>query len=47
MINGGRLSQAMKVGEVSVEEIGLLMGGIHGTAQETHIEPGATHAVPA
>ena len=33
--------------EVSIEEIGLLMGGIHGTAAETHIAPGAAHAVPA
>jgi simple sugar transport system ATP-binding protein len=47
VINSGRLSHAMKVGEVSVEEIGLLMGGIHGTPQETHIEPGAVHAVQA
>ena len=47
VINGGRLSDTMKVGEVSVEQIGLLMGGIHGTAEETHIEPGAAHAVPA
>ncbi len=30
VINLGNLSPAMKVGEVSVEEIGLLMGGIHG-----------------
>jgi general nucleoside transport system ATP-binding protein len=47
VINGGRLSKKMVVGEVSIEEIGLLMGGVHGTAEETHIEPGAAHAVPA
>jgi simple sugar transport system ATP-binding protein len=47
VINGGRLSGKLTVGEVSVEEIGLLMGGIHGTAQETGIEAGAKHAVPA
>ena len=47
VINEGRLSAKMTVGEVSIEEIGLLMGGIHGTAAETHIEPGAAHAVPA
>ena len=47
VINGGRLSQKMVVGEVSIEEIGLLMGGVHGTAEETHIAPGAAHAVPA
>ena len=47
VINGGRLSKKMVVGEVSIDEIGLLMGGVHGTAEETHIEPGAAHAVPA
>jgi ABC-type uncharacterized transport system ATPase subunit len=47
VINSGRLSQKMVVGEVSIEEIGLLMGGVHGTAAETHLEPGAAHAVPA
>ena len=47
VINGGRLSQKMVVGEVSIDEIGLLMGGVHGTAAETHIAPGAAHAVPA
>ncbi|HEV7346080.1 MAG TPA: ABC transporter ATP-binding protein [Devosia sp.] len=31
VINLGRLSAAKPVGEVSVEEIGLLMGGVHGT----------------
>jgi len=30
VINGGRLSRAMKVGEADINEIGLLMGGIHG-----------------
>ncbi len=47
VINGGRLSQKLTVGEVSIEEIGLLMGGVHGTAEETHIAPGAAHAVTA
>ena len=47
VINEGRLSRKLTVGEVSVEEIGLLMGGVHGTAEETHIAPGADHAVPA
>jgi ABC-type uncharacterized transport system ATPase subunit len=47
VINSGRLSQKMVVGEVSRNDIGLLMGGIHGTAAETHIQPGAAHAVPA
>ncbi|MDP1732479.1 MAG: ABC transporter ATP-binding protein [Devosia sp.] len=47
VINEGRLSARMNVGEVSVEEIGLLMGGVHGTPEETHIAPGGEHAVPA
>lgn len=47
VINAGRLSDKLTVGEVSVEEIGLLMGGIHGTPQETTIEAGAKHAIPA
>jgi simple sugar transport system ATP-binding protein len=47
VINAGRLSRKMVVGEVSIEEIGLLMGGVHGTVHETHLEPGAPHAVPA
>ncbi|MDB5473481.1 MAG: transporter ATP-binding protein [Devosia sp.] len=40
VINMGRLSPARPVGEVSVEEIGLLMGGVHGAAE-------AHDAVPA
>jgi len=47
VINGGRLSQKMVGGEASRNDIGLLMGGIHGTVEETHLEPGAMHAVPA
>ncbi|MFD2238387.1 ABC transporter ATP-binding protein [Aureimonas populi] len=31
VINEGRLSKAMDVGAVSIEELGLLMGGIHGS----------------
>jgi simple sugar transport system ATP-binding protein len=30
VINEGRLSRKMNVGEASIEEIGLLMGGVHG-----------------
>jgi simple sugar transport system ATP-binding protein len=40
VINGGRLSAAQPVGEVSVEEIGLLMGGVHGATE-------ARDAIPA
>jgi len=47
VINEGRLSHPLKVGEASVEEIGLLMGGVHGTAAETHIAPGGEVAVQA
>jgi simple sugar transport system ATP-binding protein len=37
VINEGRLSRSMNVGEANIDEIGLLMGGIHG-------ETGAPHA---
>ena len=30
VINEGRLSKTLKVGEASIDEIGLLMGGVHG-----------------
>jgi ABC-type uncharacterized transport system ATPase subunit len=30
VINEGRLSKPMKIGDVSIEELGLLMGGVHG-----------------
>jgi general nucleoside transport system ATP-binding protein len=30
VINGGRLSRPLPTTEASVEEIGLLMGGLHG-----------------
>jgi len=47
VINEGRLSHPLKVGEASVEEIGLLMGGVHGTAEQVHIAPGGDIAVQA
>ena len=40
VINMGHLSPARPVAEVSIEEIGLLMGGVHGTAE-------ARDAIPA
>src|SRR5690606_15551964 len=40
VINMGRLSPARPVADISVEEIGLLMGGVHGAAE-------ARDAVPA
>lgn len=36
VINLGRLSETLKIGAVSVEEIGLLMGGVHGQAGVAH-----------
>jgi simple sugar transport system ATP-binding protein len=47
VINLGRLSQPMKVGEVSIEEIGLLMGGVHGDPAATVEMTEALHAHPA
>ncbi len=35
VINEGRLSKPIKVAEADIEEIGLLMGGIHGDAEAT------------
>ncbi len=35
VINLGRLSKPMEVGEASIEEIGLLMGGVHGDPSAT------------
>ncbi|HTJ56774.1 MAG TPA: ABC transporter ATP-binding protein [Devosiaceae bacterium] len=32
VINGGRLSKPMNIADVTIEELGLLMGGIHGEA---------------
>ena len=43
VINGGRLSQAMKVSEADINEIGLLMGGIHGEMPSAP-SPEAAHA---
>ncbi len=34
VINEGRLSQPRKVAEVSIAELGLLMGGVHGAKEE-------------
>ncbi|MBL4926678.1 ABC transporter ATP-binding protein [Fuscibacter oryzae] len=36
VINEGRLSAPMKVADARIEEIGLLMGGIHGEGGSTH-----------
>jgi len=44
VMNEGRLSRPLAVGEASVEEIGLLMGGVHGEPEVTADYTGATHA---
>jgi len=44
VINLGKLSRVMKVGEVSIEEIGLLMGGVHGDPKATVEMTEALHA---
>jgi ABC-type uncharacterized transport system ATPase subunit len=44
VINLGALSRVMKVGEASIEEIGLLMGGVHGDPQATVEMTEALHA---
>ena len=38
VINEGRLSRAMQVADADIEEIGLLMGGIHGDPNAPHLE---------
>ena len=47
VINLGQLSAPMKVGKVSIEEIGLLMGGVHGDPAATVEMTEALHAHPA
>ncbi|GHA17577.1 ABC transporter [Devosia pacifica] len=47
VINDGHLSQPLDVDGISIEEIGLLMGGVHGTSQETRIVAGDDVAVSA
>ena len=37
VINEGRLSQPMNIGDASIEEIGLLMGGVHGDTQNGEV----------
>jgi general nucleoside transport system ATP-binding protein len=44
VMNAGRLSKPLVVGEASIEEIGLLMGGVHGLA-EAEADKEASHAV--
>jgi general nucleoside transport system ATP-binding protein len=46
VINLGTMSKPMKVGEVSIEEIGLLMGGVHGDPAATVEMTEALHAHP-
>ena len=44
VINLGKLSRVMKVGETSIEEIGLAMGGVHGDPHANVEVPEAIHA---
>ncbi len=44
VMNEGRLSRTLAVGEASIEEIGLLMGGVHGDPEATADYTGASHA---
>lgn len=44
VINTGRLSRTLQVGEATVDEIGLLMGGVHGDTFATAEQAGAAHA---
>jgi len=46
VINLGRMSKPLKVGEASIEEIGLLMGGVHGDPTATIEMTEALHAHP-
>ncbi|MBU6259914.1 MAG: ABC transporter ATP-binding protein [Burkholderiales bacterium] len=46
VLNGGRLSAPMKTGEVSIEALGLLMGGVHGDPQGTQVMTEHLHAHP-
>ena len=46
VINLGGLSKPMRVGEVSIEDIGLLMGGVHGDPVATVQMTEALHASP-
>jgi ABC-type uncharacterized transport system ATPase subunit len=43
VINSGRLSPAMNVADADIEEIGLLMGGVHGETHASEVE--MAHAV--
>ncbi len=46
VINLGQLSRVMKVSEAKIEEIGLLMGGVHGDPKATVEMTEALHAHP-
>jgi ABC-type uncharacterized transport system ATPase subunit len=44
VINTGRLSRTLAVGDATVDEIGLLMGGVHGDNFATAEQTGVVHA---
>lgn len=47
VINEGKLSYPMPIADVSIEEVGLLMGGVHGDADAPVAVEEDSHAVPA
>ncbi len=42
VINEGSISRTLNVGDADIDEIGLLMGGVHGEPSAAHGEPSAT-----
>lgn len=47
VMNEGRLSAPMKIGDASIDEIGLLMGGVHGEVKNEVQDKGTADAIPA
>jgi simple sugar transport system ATP-binding protein len=47
VISEGKLSEAMPIGEASIEQIGLLMGGTHGTPAASEANSGGRNAASA
>jgi simple sugar transport system ATP-binding protein len=44
VIHDGRLSQPMQIADVSIDELGLLMGGVHGETAAAGAKREAAHA---
>ena len=47
VINEGRLSQAFDIATVNIQQIGLLMGGMHGDIKHSSNEGAGVHAAQA